>query len=157
MFFYNSVLLVIISAILYLYWYFKKTYSFFERHGIPFIKPTLGFGNISDVILLRKSMAEVFADLHKTLEPHKFGGIYAGTKPMIMIRDPELLKDILIKDFAYFSDRGFNIDRSFEPLSYNLFLIKGKYLPMLKISKKWETKMTKFFIFMQEMNGKTLG
>ncbi|XP_065214564.1 cytochrome P450 6k1-like [Planococcus citri] len=125
MYLYNSVILLIISSVLYLYWYLKKTYSFFEQHGIPYIKPTFVFGNLTDVILLRKSMAEAFADLYKSLEPHKFAGIYAGTKPMIMIRDPELLKDILIKDFAYFSDRGFNVDQTLEPLSYNLFLMKG--------------------------------
>ncbi|XP_065214600.1 cytochrome P450 6k1-like isoform X3 [Planococcus citri] len=133
MFFFNSVILLLISSVLYLYWYLKKTYSFFEQHGIPYIKPTPLFGNMTDVILLRKSMAEGFADLYKKLEPHRFAGVFFGTKPMILIRDPDLIKDIWIKDFAYFSDRGWKIDQDLEPLSHHLFTMQNDDWRSLRI------------------------
>ena len=122
----TSAVLLIVSLTLYLYWYVKKTYSFFEQHGIPFIKPNLFFGNITDVILLRKSIAEECAELYKQLEPHRLAGIFAGTKPIIMIRDPDLLKDILIKDFANFSDRGWKVDETVEPLSNHVFTMQSE-------------------------------
>lgn len=136
MYFGTSLLLLVTCAVLSLYWYLKKSYSFFEQHGIPYIKPSFLFGNMIDVILLRKSFAEGCADLYKTLEPHRFAGIYAGTKPMVLIRDPNLLKDILIKDFAYFSDRGWKVDPSVEPLSNHLFTMQSKSSVIFNILKK---------------------
>ncbi|XP_065207404.1 probable cytochrome P450 6a13 [Planococcus citri] len=119
--YYTCTVVLIASLVIFLYQFLKKRYSFFERCGIPYIKPTILFGNTIDIILLRKSMGEVFAELYKKLEPHRFGGIFAATKPMIMIRDPNLLKDILIKDFVNFSDRGWDVDHTLEPLTNHLF------------------------------------
>lgn len=36
--------------------------------------------------------------------PH--GGYYQGAKPFLMIKDPELVRRVLIKDFAHFADRN---------------------------------------------------
>lgn len=46
-------------------------------------------------------------------------GIYSGASPMLVLRDPELIKEVLIKNFGYFSDRGTKVTN--EPLSDNLF------------------------------------
>lgn len=122
----SSVILLFATALLYLYWYFKKSYSFFKKHGIPYTEPTFGLGNSVDVFLLQKTIAEFYADVYRKFDSHKIAGIFVGTKPMVLVRDPELLKDILTKDFANFSDRGWHLDTSLEPLSNNLFFMKGK-------------------------------
>uniref|UniRef100_A0AAT9UU58 Cytochrome P450 6PZ21 n=1 Tax=Maconellicoccus hirsutus TaxID=177089 RepID=A0AAT9UU58_MACHI len=126
MYLYTSLSLIFISSVLYVYWYFKKSFLLFEKLGIPYLKPTLVFGNMTDVILQRKSMAEGYADLYRKLEPHRFAGVYTTKEPSILIRDPELLRNILIKDFEYFTDRGFSVDPKTEPMTaYNLFFMQG--------------------------------
>uniref|UniRef100_A0AAT9UTJ8 Cytochrome P450 6PZ30 n=1 Tax=Maconellicoccus hirsutus TaxID=177089 RepID=A0AAT9UTJ8_MACHI len=126
MYFNASVILVLVSLTLYVYWYLKKSFSFFKKLGIPHLKPSFLFGNITDVILMRKSMAEEYADLYKKLGPHKFAGVYVAKEPSILVRDPELLKNVLVKDFDCFNDRGFPVDSNAEPMTaYNLFFMKG--------------------------------
>ncbi|XP_055697001.1 cytochrome P450 9e2-like [Phlebotomus papatasi] len=48
-------------------------------------------------------------------------------KPRFMIRDPELIKQITVKDFDHFLDHRFNIDERNEPLfGRNLLILKGQ-------------------------------
>ncbi|XP_065205534.1 probable cytochrome P450 6a13 [Planococcus citri] len=122
---YNFIILIIVSISLYLYWCVKKAHLYFEKLGIPYIKPTLVLGNIKDVVLLRTSIAEWYADMYRQLDPHKLGGIFIGTQPVIMIRDPDLIRNILVRDFGYFCDRGFDVDPEIEPMSNHLFFMKG--------------------------------
>uniref|UniRef100_A0AAT9UTK5 Cytochrome P450 6PZ20 n=1 Tax=Maconellicoccus hirsutus TaxID=177089 RepID=A0AAT9UTK5_MACHI len=128
-----SVILLIISIFLYLYWYLRKVYSFFEHLNIPYLEPNLLFGNMTDVFLLRKSLAEIYLEMYRKLEPHRYAGVFNSIKPTIIIRDPDLLKDVLIKDFAFFNDRGFDVMKDLEPLSNHLFLMKGDEWKNLRI------------------------
>lgn len=124
---FNILLFVLFPSCLYLYWYLKNAYSYFEQHGIPFMKPTWIFGNIKDAFLLKKHLFFVYLDLYRKAENHDFIGIYSGTKPVVMVRDPELAKKILIKDFTYFTDRIFTINPKIEPLAYHVANMKGKF------------------------------
>uniref|UniRef100_A0AAT9UU19 Cytochrome P450 6PZ10 n=1 Tax=Maconellicoccus hirsutus TaxID=177089 RepID=A0AAT9UU19_MACHI len=125
--FYNSSILVVLSFAIYLYWYFKKTFKFFEKHGIPYVK-----GNMT-LRSFRKPLADVHRDLYRELEPHKFGGVFNMMKPNIIVRDPKLIKQILIRDFSFFSDRGIDIDENTDPLAHHLFTMKGDDWKNLRI------------------------
>uniref|UniRef100_A0AAT9UTT9 Cytochrome P450 6PZ26 n=1 Tax=Maconellicoccus hirsutus TaxID=177089 RepID=A0AAT9UTT9_MACHI len=128
-----SSMLLLTCVILYLYRIWKNAYLFFEKLGIPYLKPNFLFGNMTDAILLRKSLVDVNLDLYRKLEPYKFAGIFNSMKATVMIRDPELLKHVLVKDFAYFSDRGINVDEKVDPLGYHLFTMKGDEWKNLRV------------------------
>lgn len=113
-------------ALLYIYHIFKNSYSFFDRHGIPYIKPTFVFGNAKDWILMKKPLPIVHYELYKKLEPHRFAGVFTGLKASIMVRDPELIRNMLTKDFTHFYDRGLKRDPHVDKLSRNLFAMTGK-------------------------------
>ncbi|GLH05690.1 uncharacterized protein GBIM_11259 [Gryllus bimaculatus] len=55
-----------------------------------------------DRVLLRQSALELFHDFYWRLDGLPFGGVYQITRPALFIRDPELIKQILVKDFACF-------------------------------------------------------
>uniref|UniRef100_A0AAT9UTP5 Cytochrome P450 6PZ11 short isoform n=1 Tax=Maconellicoccus hirsutus TaxID=177089 RepID=A0AAT9UTP5_MACHI len=131
--FLTILILTICTSFLYLYYSIKKAHLFFEKLKIPYLKPNLIFGNMTDVMLLRKSLAEAYRDQYNALEPHRFGGVFTMKKPVIIVRDPELIRDIMIKDFAYFTDRGINTHKSIEPLSQHLFMLKGSTWRNLRI------------------------
>lgn len=135
--FYVSLVLLITSLILYVYWRLKKTYSYFQRHGIPHIEPDNWiFGNMTDIFLQRKSFIVGFEEFYWKLEPHKFGGLYHMQKPMLIIRDPELLRNVMVKDFEYFQDRTNPQPNKVDLFSHNLFNLKGKnnIFPNLKVT-----------------------
>jgi len=56
-----------------------------------------------------------------------------------MIRDPEIINNILIKDFSYFTDRGIYVDFKAEPMSEVLFLMENPRW------KKLRTKLSPAF------------
>ncbi|XP_065221753.1 cytochrome P450 6k1-like [Planococcus citri] len=156
--FYHSLILFATAMLLYLYWSFKNAYKFFEHRGIPFVKPSsLLFGNMADVIFMRTTLPEKYVQFYKQLAPHKFGGILTMKKPTIVFRDPELIKKILIKDFASFTDRGFNTVRKIEPLSHSLFTMKGDEWKTLrvKLSNSFSSgKMKMMFPILKECGEK---
>ena len=47
-------------------------------------------------------------------------------KPFLMINEPELIRQILIKDFNKFPDRGMYINEKIDPLTGHLFLLGGE-------------------------------
>jgi cytochrome P450 family 6 len=116
-------LVTCIIAVVYVY--FKISVSYWEKRNVPFIKPTFPFGNIKDLLLLRKPIGHAFAEIYKKLDGEKYGGFYAFAKPGFIFRDPEVIKSVLVKDFSSFHDRGFFIDEEFEPLTGHLFFLPG--------------------------------
>lgn len=135
MYFINSVILIVVSVLLYVYWLFKKTYTFFDRNGIPYLKPTWLLGNMGDALMLKKPLAVVHLELYRKLEPYKFAGLFTFHKPSIMVRDPELIKHILIKDFSHFHDRGFPVNKEIEPLGNHLLSMRGIFLTLISTRK----------------------
>jgi cytochrome P450 family 6 len=107
------------------YVYFKTSVSYWQKRKAPYIEPTFPIGNFGDLILMRKSAGHVFADLYKKLDGEKYGGTYLFTKPGFIFRDPDIIKDVLVKDFTSFHDRGIYIDEELEPLSGHLFVLSG--------------------------------
>lgn len=55
----------------------------------------------------------------------EFFGFWLFHRPAIMIRDPDLVKQILVKDFSHFHDRAVHLDKDADALSAHLFALKG--------------------------------
>ncbi|PNF28547.1 putative cytochrome P450 6a14, partial [Cryptotermes secundus] len=115
------------------YIYFKRSTSYWKERKVPYIEPTFPFGNFRDQIFIRKPIGYVFADLYKKLDGENYGGTYMFTKPQFIFRDPEIIKNILVKDFTSFHDRGFFIDEEIEPLTGHLVLLPGERWRNLRV------------------------
>lgn len=125
--FFSTFVLIIVTLILYVYWFLKKSYSYFDNKDFPTLKPTFILGNMGDALLLRKSLALNFYDLHKQMEPHKYAGFYFLHKPFVMFRDPDLIKSVLIKDFVHFHDHGMPYYPETDPMYHNLLRMNGNF------------------------------
>jgi hypothetical protein len=95
-------LAIVIMLFTSVWYYFRSEYSFWKRKGVRFISPVIPFGNIKDMILLRKATGEMLKVLYDVFPEEPFVGTYELTKPMLIIRDPELIKRVTVKDFPYF-------------------------------------------------------
>ncbi|XP_069671901.1 probable cytochrome P450 6a14 [Periplaneta americana] len=109
-----------------LYLYFSIKYKYWKIKGVPHLQPTFPAGNLSDVMYSRKTIGEVYADFYRKFQGHRFAGIYQFHAPMLLALDPELIKNILVKDFEHFHDRRFPFDEKIEPLGANLFQLNGR-------------------------------
>jgi cytochrome P450 family 6 len=121
-----TMLFQIAVVLLCIYLWFRNRYEFFKRLGIPFAPASVPFGSSSKV-----GRTEHFGDfLKKEYEKFKNQGPAFGTflfaKPMLIPTDPELIKDIFVRNFESFHDHGLSINEDADPLSQNLFFKDGQ-------------------------------
>jgi hypothetical protein len=92
---------IAVVLIMSVWYYCVYKYSFWKEKGVKFVKPTFPFGNMRDIILVRKPKAEVVKKLYDEFPEEPYIGIYEFLSPMLLIRDPELIKQVMVKDFSY--------------------------------------------------------
>jgi cytochrome P450 family 6 len=115
------------------YVYCKVSFNYWKKRNVPFVKPTFPFGNFGDMLFLSSSIGHFFEKIYKKLDGEKYGGTYAITKPGFIFRDPDIIKNVLVKDFSSFHDRGFFMDEELEPLSGHLFVLPGNRWRNLRV------------------------
>ncbi|XP_035741324.1 uncharacterized protein LOC118450049 [Vespa mandarinia] len=107
------------------YLYMTRKFKYWQKRGIMEIPPLPFIGNFWDCFTMKKSSAEFVQELYKRSEGLPYIGFYIFDKPFILIRDPELVKNVLVKDFNYFFDRYASPDVN-DRLGYaNLFMMKN--------------------------------
>lgn len=131
----TSILLIFSSGLLALYFYLKYNANYFKRKGVPFIPSNILIGNIADLALNRADPTEMVNKWYK--HPAGKNLPYVGMRifntNIILVKDPELVKQVLIKDFNKFSDRQSTADSKNDSLAAsNLFFIKNPEWRMIR-------------------------
>uniref|UniRef100_A0A1E1WLS0 unspecific monooxygenase n=1 Tax=Pectinophora gossypiella TaxID=13191 RepID=A0A1E1WLS0_PECGO len=123
--------------ILYLIWgavfvvamllYFRQAYTHFKKRGVKTDSVVPFFGSMLPTLTGKEHMAETLDRLYKAFPNERFVGRFEFTKPMLIVRDLELVKKITIKDFEHFLDHRVFIDEKKDPLfGRNLLSLKGQ-------------------------------
>lgn len=101
----SNTVLTLLSAVLVLtYFYVRHLYSYWERRGVPYLKPSFPCGNFGKSFTHKLAVWALLDEIYNgTTEP--FIGIYAFFRPTLIARDPEFIRNIFIKDFPHFMDR----------------------------------------------------
>lgn len=120
------VAIVIISIISVVYIYFKNAFNYWKQRGIPFEEPIIPFGNMKGLNKTIHSSVLVKRIYGKFKGTAKYCGVYLMAAPVAMILDLDLIKHILVKDFAEFSDKGLYSNEEDDPLSAHLFTLDGE-------------------------------
>lgn len=107
-----------------LYVWLKYVYSYWERMGFPFIQPSIPWGNVSNVWFGRKSIGIELYDHHRRSK-NPIDGLYFLFRPALILRDANLVKQILTKDSSSFYDRGMYHNEN-EPVAANMFMKYGQ-------------------------------
>ncbi|CAK1552776.1 unnamed protein product [Leptosia nina] len=102
----TSILLATATLLCYVYCCYSLTY--WKRRGVPQLKSTqLFFGDFKNGILFRSPPGYHFGDLYRQSPNAPYVGFYIFHKPCLLLKDPEVIKQIFIRDFDKFSDRYF--------------------------------------------------
>ncbi|XP_059612328.1 cytochrome P450 9e2-like [Phlebotomus argentipes] len=102
-------------------------YKIFEERGLKFIPPLPLIGNFKPLVFQTKTFTDTVHEFYNFFPREKVNGIFEFRKPVFLIRDPELIKQIGVKDFDHFLDHRVNLEEDQEPLfGRNLFALKGQ-------------------------------
>ena len=123
-----------------LYLYFTRNFNFWQKLGIPYVKPKPFVGNFKECAFQKVNIGKHLQQIYEQHSDKPYVGIFSFDKPILLIRDVNPVKNILVKDFQYFIDRVVSLDEKLDPLlSRTLFVIKGQ------IWRNWRTNLTPVF------------
>lgn len=108
-----------------IYLYVKNAFSYWKRKGVPYVEPTFLFGNFKNVFLQKLSFAGELQRLYN-ITSGPFYGIYSSFAPALLLRDPRVIRDILVKDFSSFDEHGWFIDEKIDHMYNNILMQNGE-------------------------------
>jgi hypothetical protein len=150
---------LITAIIIGLYFYVTRNFKFWQKLGVPYVKPTPFFGNLKECALLKTTIGEQLRGIYKEHIGKPYVGIFSFDKPSLLINDLELVKKILVKDFHNFVDRTFSTDERFDPIfGKNLAVLKGQLWRHLrrKLNPVFTSRKMKMMFCLVDFCGKEL-
>nr|QLI62176.1 cytochrome P450 27 [Streltzoviella insularis] len=118
---------VLTTLLVYILYTYKNFHYYLDQRGVKYMPGLPLFGNIYKSMFMRRHMWEDFDAVYKAFPNERYVGFIEPTTLALMIRDPELIKAITIKDFDHFTDHRAFFSEEAEPvLSGNLLLMKGQ-------------------------------
>ncbi|XP_015595388.1 probable cytochrome P450 6a13 isoform X1 [Cephus cinctus] len=117
-------LLIVIGIYVAYYFLYRPVSTYWEKMRVPHKSLSL-IANASETFFKKPSPAEYSQELYDKFKGERFAGIWYFFAPMLLARDPELIRAILTRDFAYWSSRGIVINEKEDPLGENLVNLSG--------------------------------
>jgi len=96
----------IIVLLFLFYYYLIANYNFWKNRAIIGPDPVSFFGTLKELILKREFSGIYWKRLYDAYECSSFIGLFRSREPILMIKDPKHIKDVLITDGSVFSKRG---------------------------------------------------
>ncbi|XP_017776436.1 PREDICTED: cytochrome P450 9e2-like [Nicrophorus vespilloides] len=134
-------------------WFNYKKLNYWADKGVKQKKVFLLY-ELFKVIYMKKPFAEFIQDSYNEFPNSRYSGGFQFYRPVLVLRDSELIKQITVKDFDHFTDHMNFIPEGTEPLwTSNLFALKGdKWRDMRATLSPAFTgsKMRAMFVLMSE-------
>lgn len=152
---------IIVSTVVFVYFWASKRQNYWKDRNVPHVKSPLLIGNLFKTFILKEPITETFDRIYYDSEAKgkPFIGFNAFHKPSILVRDPELIKKVLVKDFNYFADRHTSTSTDVDPISgFNLFMINNPLWRKLrnKLSPVFTSGKMKQMFYLLEQIGQVL-
>lgn len=129
---YVATILVGVISILYLYAVRKQQY--WKKKGVKYCEPSVIFGNYKDAALRKTYFGDAIRNIYNKFPGDKYVGTYFFQNPVLMIRDPDFIKTVLLKDFNHFAEHNRIINDKGDPLqAKNLFHLTGQLWKHMRI------------------------
>ncbi|XP_017770148.1 PREDICTED: cytochrome P450 9e2-like [Nicrophorus vespilloides] len=122
-----TLFLILGSSVILIYYFFIKPQLYWKDRNVTQGSPVPIFGDNSRTLLRKESFLDMVKRTYMRFPNERYTGMYQMTRPTLILRDPDLIKQITVKDFEYFTDhRSFIPDKSDPLWNKNLFALKGE-------------------------------
>ncbi|CAG9859382.1 unnamed protein product [Phyllotreta striolata] len=88
------------------YFYVTRRFNYWRKRNVFYQKPTPFFGNFKDVVLMKDTIGTWLRKTYESAKSQPYYGIFIFDEPCLVVKDPKIIKNVLIKDFNSFSDRA---------------------------------------------------
>lgn len=124
----NTILFLLLPAVGLLYVYIRHKFSYWADRNVPHVPGRLPMGSLKGMGRTRHA-TQLVDDIYRQFKETAGAGavgLYMLVKPVLLVCDLDLVKQILVKDFNSFHDRGMYANVRDDPLSGHLFSIEGE-------------------------------
>lgn len=119
--------IAVVSAVAVIWYIFVRPLSHWSSLGVKQSKPWLFVGDAWMTIFKQYSFHDFVCKIYNMHPEVRYSGWYFFNSPVLTVRDPELIKQIAVKDFDHFTDHQPFIDPDADPLWSNaLFNLRGE-------------------------------
>ena len=125
----QSVLIVALCILLLawlLYRNLTSSYSYWRDQSIAHIQPTFPFGTDKGLVFSEVPLGQYYQAVYNKFTNEKLVGLYQLNEPYLLIRDTEIVKYMLTKDFHHFVNRGLVEPDVLTPVGRHLFVMEGE-------------------------------
>jgi cytochrome P450 family 6 len=150
---------VITAIFIGLYFYVTRNFKFWQQLGVPYVKPTPFVGSLKECVLLKTTIGEQLQRIYNEHSDKPYVGIFSFDKPSLLVRDLELVKNILVQDFQNFIDRIFFFFFRFDPIFGNITaMLKGQLWRHLRtnLTPVFTSRKMKMMFYLVDTCGKEL-
>ncbi|GBP62052.1 hypothetical protein EVAR_54077_1 [Eumeta japonica] len=93
------------GLVLVIYYLLTRKFGYWKKKNVPHLKPVPLFGNFADVMLSKTDFGSMEHEICNQFPDEPLVGAYLGPEPILVVKDPEMVKLVTTKDFYYFSPR----------------------------------------------------
>ncbi|KAL9693610.1 hypothetical protein quinque_012895 [Culex quinquefasciatus] len=150
----NTLLYLVLPAAALIYLFVRRKLSYWADRNVPHAPGSFPMGSLQGMGT-KYHMSHILERIYQQFKNESPAvGFYLTMKPTLMVTDLELVKQILVKDFNSFRDRGVYYNEKDDPVSAHLFAIDGEKWRFLrnKLSPTFTSGKIKYmFNTMQEI------
>ncbi|KAF2880402.1 hypothetical protein ILUMI_25769 [Ignelater luminosus] len=127
-----GVLTLLSTLAILFYFYCTRNFNYWKNKGVPHEKPRFFFGNLIELFFPKETTGRYLEFLYRKYQCPYFG-IYSLNQPCLVVKDPTIIKTILMKDFQSFQDRPIFSDEACDPIfTTSLGIIKSPHWKPLR-------------------------
>ncbi|KAJ3645286.1 hypothetical protein Zmor_022952 [Zophobas morio] len=141
------------------YWLLIRPHKYWLEKGVKQGNPKFIFGDNWGTVLRKQSFAELIEMVYNMCPNTRYTGIYQFLQPILVIKDPDLIKQITVKDFDHFIDHPTLIPADSDPLwGKNLLTLTGKKWREMRttLSPAFTSSKMKFMFSLISKSGEQL-
>lgn len=113
--------LLLLAFLVVFYKYATKNLDYWKKRNVPGPTPIPLIGNLWEAVSIKSNMALLMKKFHNYVDS-PYIGIFTFGQPALVLRDRELIKTVLLKDFANFKDRVVHTPKFNETFNNILFV-----------------------------------
>ncbi|XP_018336205.1 cytochrome P450 9e2 [Agrilus planipennis] len=148
-------LLLVLAVLALLYYLYIKPLWYWKSRNVPFENPVPVFGNMMKPTFKLEHIITVIQRMYNNSKDSPYFGFLNFQNPILVLKDPELIKKVTVKDFDVFPRHRAMADEKIDPLwSKNLFSVqevqKWRHLRATLSPTFTANKLRMMFDLMQE-------
>ncbi|XP_003486048.3 cytochrome P450 9e2-like [Bombus impatiens] len=105
---------------------FHHQYSYWKKRHVPHVRAMPVFGSAWKLFTRRVSLPDYCTFVYNYYPNARYVGMMDFSTPVVVIRDPEMIREIAVKNFEHFPDHQSFINEKIDPIfGKNVFSLKG--------------------------------